>query len=229
MYWDEEVEAGVIAYNASEDYKERDRIYREDLSYAFDKLSESIINTFKFSYFDVPFEDVKQDVITFLVMNLHKFDHTKGSKSFSYFSVVAKNYLILNNNSNYKKYKTHDQLTALDKQKNKNLHEDDGYTTDLLETLIVYFEENIDTIFKKERDIKIANAIIDLMKMRTDIENFNKKALYILIREMTDVDTSKITAVTKVMKRHYKNITEEFYRKGMLSSNYKKSSIFFSF
>ena len=44
-----------------------------------------------------------------------------------------------------------------------------------------------------------------------------------------DVDTSKITAVTKVMKRHYKNITEEFYRKGMLPSNHKKSSIFFSF
>ena len=104
MYWDEEVEAGVIAYNASDDHKERDKIYRDKLEYAFDKLSESIINTFKFSYFDVPFEDVKQDVITFLVMNLHKFDHTKGSKSFSYFSVVAKNYLILNNNSNYKKY-----------------------------------------------------------------------------------------------------------------------------
>lgn len=229
MYWDEEVEAGVIAYNASDDHKERDKIYRDKLEYAFDKLSESIINTFKFSYFDVPFEDVKQDVITFLVMNLHKFDHTKGSKSFSYFSVVAKNYLILNNNSNYKKYKTHDQLTALDNQKNKNLHEDSEYTNDLLETIIIYFEDNIDTIFRKERDIKIANAIIDLMKMRTDIENFNKKALYILIREMTDVDTSKITAVTKVMKKHYKNITEEFYRKGMLSSNHKKSSIFFSF
>ena len=77
--------------------------------------------------------------------------------------------------------------------------------------------------------LKQENAIIDLMKMRTDIENFNKKALYILIREMTDVDTSKITAVTKVMKKHYKNITEEFYSKGMLSSNHKKSSIFFSF
>ena len=229
MYWDEHVEAGVIAYNETDDPKVRDKIYREDLAYAFDKLSESIINTFKFSYFDVPFEDVKQDVITFLVMNLHKFDHTKGSKSFSYFSVVAKNYLILNNNSNYKKFKTHDQLTALDNQKNKNLHEDKDYTTDLLETLITYFDQNIDNIFKKERDIKIANAIIDLMKMRSDIENFNKKALYILIREMTDVDTSKITAVTKVMKKHYKNIYEEFYRKGMLPSNHKKASIFFSF
>ena len=69
MYWDEHVEAGVIAYNETDDPKVRDKIYREDLAYAFDKLSESIINTFKFSYFDVPFEDVKQDVITFLVMH----------------------------------------------------------------------------------------------------------------------------------------------------------------
>ena len=44
---------------------------------------------------------------------MHKFDETKGSKAFSYFSVVAKNYLILNNNANYKKMKIHDDIDIL--------------------------------------------------------------------------------------------------------------------
>ena len=36
------------------------------------------------------------------------------------------------------------------------------------------------------------------MERRNEIENFNKKALYILIREMTDVETSHITKVANV-------------------------------
>ena len=226
MYFDQDVEDAVILYNATEDAATRSQIYEKDIKYAFEKLSESIINTFKFSYFDVPFEDVKSEVVTFLVMNMHKYDHTKGSKAFSYFSVVAKNYLILNNNSNYKKYKSHDDLTVLNKHTVDPSN--DEYVTDLLEEIIVYFENNIDTIFKRKRDIDIAYAIIELLKRRREIENFNKKALYILIREMTNVDTSKITSVTNVMKKHYKNILNEFYNRGTaISKNNTIPPIFF--
>ena len=84
------------------------------------RLAENIINTFKFTYFDDPFVDVKNEVVAFMVMNIHKYDHTKGSKAFSYFSVVAKNYLILHNNNNYKKYKTHHDISALSNMSIKN-------------------------------------------------------------------------------------------------------------
>ena len=226
MYFDQDVEDAVILYNSTEDAAARSKIYDDDIRYAFEKLSESIINTFKFSYFDVPFEDVKMEVVTFLVMNMHKFDHTKGSKAFSYFSVVAKNYLILNNNSNYKKFKSHDDLSVLNKHTVDPSN--DEYVEDLLQEIIVYFESNIDTIFKRKRDIDIAYAIIELLKRRKEIENFNKKALYILIREMTDVDTSKITSVTNVMKKHYRNILNEFYQKGtVFKKNTTLPPIFF--
>ena len=208
QYFDMTVQDAIIKYNSTKSASERSKIYREEIQYAFEKLSESIINTFKFSYFDVPFEDVKMEVVTFLVMNMHKYDHTKGSKAFSYFSVVAKNYLILNNNANYKKYKTHDDLSVL----NKHTVQDPAH----------------DQFFKRPRDIDIAYAIIELMKRRDSIENFNKKALYILIREMTNVDTSKITSVTNVMKKHYKNILNDFSEKGSaIPLNLSKVPIFF--
>ena len=89
-------------------------------------------------------------------------------------------------------------------------------------------EQNINKIFKRPRDIDIAYAIIELMKRRDSIENFNKKALYILIREMTNVDTSKITSVTNVMKKHYKNILNDFSEKGSaIPLNLSKVPIFF--
>tara|TARA_A100001201_G_scaffold143581_1_gene145962 strand:+ start:4335 stop:5045 length:711 start_codon:yes stop_codon:yes gene_type:complete len=227
QYFDMTVQDAIIKYNNTKSASERSKIYREEIQYAFEKLSESIINTFKFSYFDVPFEDVKMEVVTFLVMNMHKYDHTKGSKAFSYFSVVAKNYLILNNNANYKKYKTHDDLSVL----NKHTVQDpahDQFLNDLVAEIVLYFEHNINKIFKRPRDIDIAYAIIELMKRRDSIENFNKKALYILIREMTNVDTSKITSVTNVMKKHYKNILNDFSEKGSaIPLNLSKVPIFF--
>ena len=98
IYFGTPVHDAIVEYNRSEDIQFRHRIYTEEIHAAFLKLAENIINTYKFSYFDYPFKDLQHEVVSNLVINMHKFDETKGSKAFSYFSVVAKNYLILNNN-----------------------------------------------------------------------------------------------------------------------------------
>ena len=61
-------------------------------------------------------------------------------------------------------------------------------------------------LFRNKRDIDVAYAILELMKRRHDIENFNKKALYVLIREMTNVETAHITKVANVLRKHYPTI-----------------------
>jgi len=224
VYFGQEVQDAIVEYNSSENDNERNHIYGKRIHPAFDKLAENIINTFKFTYFDDPFVDVKHEVVAFMVMNIHKYDHTKGSKAFSYFSVVAKNYLILHNNNNYKKLKTHDELSVLDLSKNKKPF-DNVDMKHLTEEVIEYFEINLPTMFKKQRDIRIAYSIIELMKRIDDIENFNKKSLYILIREMADVNTSHITSVVNVMKKYYKKILNEYYLNGSVI-NQKTGSFF---
>ena len=214
LYFGMEVQDAIVRYNQAESTSTKNKIYQQEIHKAFDKLAENIINTFKFSYFDSPFVDVKAEVVSFLVINIHKYDHTKGSKAFSYFSVVAKNYLILHNNNNYKKLKSHSDISVLD---NKPISDDKRhYLEDLTEEIIVYFEDNIPHMFKKQKDIAVAYAIVELFKRRHDIENFNKKSLYILIREMTNVDTSHITKVVNVFKHKYKNILSQFEKNGTI-------------
>ena len=215
VYFGQEVQDAVVEYNTSTNDEERNKIYGTRIHAAFDKLAENIINTFKFTYFDMPFVDVKHEVVAFMVMNLHKYDHTKGSKAFSYFSIVAKNYLILHNNNNYKKLKSHYTMETLDRE-NKSSGVSSEYYTILTDEIIQYFDKNLNSIFKKDRDLKIGYAIIDLMKQRGDIENFNKKALYILIREMTDVETAHITSVVNTLKKHYKKLLNRYYNNGTI-------------
>ena len=226
-YFGIDVQEAIVRYNALDQQTqraERNKIYRDEIHKAFDKLAENIINTFKFTYFDYGFEDIKCETVAFMVMNMHKYDHTKGSKAFSYFSVVAKNYLILHNNNNYKKLKSHDKIDALDRQRSFNSF-DKTDMKELAEEIVDYFEANLPSIFKKQRDLNIAYSILDLMKHIDEIENFNKKSLYILIREMTDVETSHITSVVNTLKKHYKKITNEYHTKGTI--NVTKSGSFF--
>ncbi len=213
MYFDEVVQEAIIEYNQTENHNVKNKIYSDRIHKAFDKLAENIINTFKFTYFDYPFEDVKAEVVSFLVMNMHKYDHTKGSKAFSYFSIVAKNYLILHNNNNYKRLKIHDNIDVISNKSHQST-EAEELAKDLLKDVIDYFEDNILDIFNKKRDIEVAYAIIELFKNKDEIENFNKKALYILIREMTDVNTIHITSVVNVFKKHYKKIIQQHFDVG---------------
>ena len=170
----------------------------------------------------MPFVDVKHEVVAFMVVNMHKYDHTKGSKAFSYFSVVAKNYLILHNNNNYKKLKTHDKMEVLDRHRGADTPGESDFVT-LTNEIVEYFDKNMNTIFKKDRDLKIGYAIIDLLKAREDIENFNKKAIYILIREMTDVETAHITSVVNVLKKHYKKLQNIYHKNGTIVHNFSGS------
>jgi len=224
VYFGQEVQDAIIEYNESNDSVERNEIYSTRIHKAFDKLAENIINTFKFTYFDYGFDDIKHETVAFMVMNIHKYDHTKGSKAFSYFSVVAKNYLILHNNNNYKKLKTHDKMEVLDRHRSTDKFDEADFIT-LTNEIIEYFDNNMNSIFKKDRDLRIGYAIVDLMKQRDDIENFNKKAIYILIREMTDVETAHITSVVNVLKKHYKKLQNLYYKQGSIIHN--RSGSFF--
>ena len=233
MYFDQDVQDAIVRYNDLDpikDQSKRNRIYGQEIHAAFDKLSENIINTFKFSYFDYGFEEVKNEVVSFMVMNIHKYDHTKGSKAFSYFSVVAKNYLILHNNANYKRYKTHDDIDSTIMRKGTSSKglitgPDPTYYNNFIHELIRYFEYNIPILFSKKRDINIAFSIVELLSKTDEIENFNKKALYVLIREMTNIETSYITKVVNVFKKEYKYLINEFETTGVIAKH-KKSKFF---
>tara|TARA_Y100001963_G_scaffold116882_1_gene162519 strand:- start:370 stop:1101 length:732 start_codon:yes stop_codon:yes gene_type:complete len=222
-YFGMEVQDAIVRYNDTDNTALKNKIYQEEIHKAFDKLCENIINTFKFTYFDYGFEDIKNETISFLVMNMHKYDHTKGSKAFSYFSVVAKNYLILHNNNNYKKMKSHDSIEVLDytdDNSHSNFKHDssgDDHFKSFLKHLVRYFDHNIPKMFKKKRDIDIAFAIVELLVKIDEIENYNKKALYLLIREMTGVNTNNITKIINVMKSHYKRALNEYNTTGIIT------------
>tara|TARA_B100000941_G_C28493538_1_gene549473 strand:+ start:1221 stop:1931 length:711 start_codon:yes stop_codon:yes gene_type:complete len=225
IYFGTPVHDAIVEYNRSEDIKFRHKIYTDEIHPAFLKLAENIINTFKFSYFDYGFRDLQEEVVSNLVMNMHKFDETRGSKAFSYFSIIAKNYLILNNNANYKKMKSHDDISIMNGYGVEDEKIKGSKTTEIFEKTVEYLDERLDILFPKPKDRHVAESILYLCQNKDSIDNFNKKALYIMIREMTDVQTSKITQVSNVFRKIYPKIHEEMLSKGHINNLHITGSI----
>ena len=221
VYFGTPVQEAIIRYNDSDDPAVRNKIYSEEIAAAFDKLAENLIHTFKFYYFDYSFKDVKDEVVSFLVMQMPKYRPDKG-RAFSYFSVVGKNYLILNNNNNYKKMKSQDDISVLDFNRDVQGESTTGEVTEyygeFVEQMLEYWDNNITNIFKRQKDILVADSVLEIFRRRQNIENFNKKALYIMIREMTNSNTQHITRVINQMKNYYYNMIEEFSTTGNIDT-----------
>jgi hypothetical protein len=224
IYFTSDTENAIVKYNALTDMDEREIVYRTHIAKPLDKLAENVINRFKFPYINQSFDDTKKQVVSFLVINLPKYTQDKG-KAFSYFSVIAKNYLILHNNNGYKQEKRNvylsdssedyisiddiDVIEAPDTFQHEDMKE-------FVALMIDYWDRNLTRIFKKKRDIDIATAVVELFRRAEGIENFNKKALYLLIREMTDCKTSYITKVVNKMRQHIAAQLQEFYSRGTI-------------
>jgi hypothetical protein len=98
---------------------------------------------------------------------------------------------------------------------------------EFLKLLVEYWEFNLDRFFKKKRDKEIAAAIVKLIERIDNIDNFNKKALYLMVREMTNYKTAHITKVINKMRPQILKMLREFRRNGHISDpttyfSYKK-------
>ena len=216
-YFTQDTEDAIVAYNLSLDPAEKSKIYNERIHYAFFKLTQNIIHTFKFYYTEVEnIEDLQHEIITFLLSKIHLFDPSKGTKAYSYFGTIVKRWLILYNEKNYKKRVSSVPIMTLEEDSghsyvieennspsDKLSHNDKiAFFTDLY---VEHCTSNIFKIFPKEQDAKIADAILELFWKRDSLEVFNKKALYIYIREMIDAKTPKITKIADKLHLIYKN------------------------
>jgi len=204
-YFTKDTEQAIVRYNNEPDSEIRSQIYRDEIHYAFFKLTENIIHTFKFYYTEVDqIEHLQHEVITFLLSKLHLFNPDNGAKAYSYFGTITKNWLIVYNTKNYKKRVQKAPVDELFKDDNYSYQMGEEKEKDRLsifiDAYVKYVEDRFDIFFPKGNDAKVADAILELFRKRENLEIFNKKALYIYIREIMashglEVKTPKITKI----------------------------------
>ena len=224
QYFTSDTEEAILEYLRTTDPSKRNKIFNERIDYAFHKLAENIIHTFKFYYTEVNTSDeLKHEVVAFLLEKLHLYKQEKG-KAYSYFGTIAKRYLILYNNANYKKLKEKADVTAVDEDKTifinmVNEENNNVSLTKFIDLFIKNVDNNLYKYFPKDEDAKTADAVIELFRRRESLDIFNKKGIYIYIREITDQPTPQITKIIKKLKTIYKELLSQYLEHDRLLTN----------
>lgn len=209
IYFSSKHEEAIIKYALTADKREREILYRNIIEPVFDQMINKIVFTYKFNLLP-NIEDLKLECKGWLTTVLNKFDPEKGSKAFSYFSVIIKNWFIHKVKRNTDKMKRESYFEDLKKESEEpellvyNGYEEERnkeeYWDNLYGELLDWQED--DTMKPNEK--KVLQAVMILLENPDKIEIFNKKAIYLYIREITGLNTKQVASNLTIIKQRYK-------------------------
>ncbi len=207
-YFTQVHEDAIIEYCNIDDRKQREKLYVELIQPAMSELVDKIVYTYKFT--TLPnIDDLRDECKIWLTTVLEKFNPDKGSKAFSYFSVITKNWFI----HKVKKHSIQRQREiTFDKMPR---HIEEKY----LSTRNPYEEQQELREFRaalsseigrwgqmpmKASEEKVYKAVKILLENPDDIEIFNKKAIYLYLRELTGLNTKQVVSNLNKLREKYK-------------------------
>jgi hypothetical protein len=216
MYFNNSTQDAIVAYQSSSSKNERNNLYVNGIMPAFEKLAENLINIHKFTSVFDSYEDLKNDCVNFLFETIHKFDAARGTNAFSYFNVVAKNWLIIKTKQSTLKTRRNvsiDDQESLTQSEMKiieehnevpsfemNMDSDHGYKN-MLELFY-----NIRSKVKTSNELACINSIITIFENINDVDLLNKSAVLLYMRELSGLSPKQLTATIQLIKKHYKKM-----------------------
>tara|TARA_Y100001938_G_scaffold150358_1_gene240917 strand:+ start:1764 stop:2474 length:711 start_codon:yes stop_codon:yes gene_type:complete len=206
-YFTQEHENAIIQYSNTSCIRERTELYVKWIQPAFNEMVDKIVFTYKFT--NLPNCDHLRDECKIWLMTiLDKYDPSKGSKAFSYFSVITKNWFIHKVKRQQKRNRREIDYENISKSYEEEfLSTNDSYVTQREEDEFwnsFYVElQSWDVSSMKENDLKVYKAINILFESKEDIDIFNKKAIYLYLREITGLNTKQIVNSLKKFRKKY--------------------------
>ena len=214
MYFTQEHEDAIIRYANTNCNKVRTDLYVRLIQPAFNEMVDKIVFTYKFT--TLPnIDELRDDCKVWLTTILDKYDPSKGSKAFSYFSVITKNWFIHKVKQTAKRSKREvdyeDALKEVDEEKivcyNPYLREQEE--EDFWKKLSFEIDSwSVDDMKDNER--KVYNAVRVILGSIEEIEIFNKKAVYLYLREITGLNTKQVVSQLNKLRRKYRMFKEDW-------------------
>ena len=204
-------EEAIVKYALSSCRKEKSKLYISLIQPAFDEMVNKIIFTYKFN--TLPnIDPLRDDCKIWLTTILDKYDPNKGSKAFSYFSVVTKNWFIhkvKKNSKSLKREVSFEHLVSsggpdsLGTSGNVEDYTDKREEAEFWMCLLNQVDKwNTDNLKKNEKSV--LEAVKVLLHNIEDIEIFNKKAVYLYLRELTGLNTKQVVNNLNKLREKYR-------------------------
>lgn len=217
-YFTTQTQEAIVKYQQTEDSVDKHSIYTQEIHPAFIQLVENLIRVYGFSVTHDSRKDLRDECVQFLYTTLLKFKSEKNSKAFSYFNVVAKNFLTVRSKTNYKNLQRlfsidqTDSFSQFDIEKIENyrvvptweeMKEEEEIRAETHE-IIEEIERNATSDNEKEvmKAIKIIFSEVD------ELDLISKRAVLLYIREITGLNSKQLSIILSGLKKHYNAMKE---------------------
>jgi len=222
LYFTDETQRAIVEFQSEDDPKAREKLYVEEIMPAFSKLTENLIFVYEFSKGPDSYEVLKNDCVEFLYETIHKFDESKGSKAFSYFNIVAKNWLIIKSKQRATNTKRNISLSDINDFSARDSEVLESHNVVPSPDDIMIDREFRDLIMKNlieiksrltnENEIICINSVIKIFENIDDLELLNKRAVFLYIREMSGLTPKQLTVAMSNIKKIYRTLrgSDEF-------------------
>jgi DNA-directed RNA polymerase specialized sigma subunit len=216
-YFTKEHENAIIEYSNTDCRDRRTKLYIELIGPVFDEMVDKIVYTYKFT--TLPnIDSLKEECKIWLTTILDKYDPSKGSKAFSYFSVVTKNWFIHKIKKNSKKFRSevsYEEMLETGSSEIRNaVSKEPSYEELRLEKEFWFLlKDNLDkwnTDKLKENEKKVLEATKVIIDNVDQLEIFNKKAVYLYLREITGLNTKQVVTNLKRIREKYKFFKQKY-------------------
>ena len=221
-YFSADTQAAIIEYQNSEDMAEKDKLYVERIFPAFDKLAQNLIFIYGFAKPHQPYEHLKSVCVSFLFETIHKWNREKGTKAFSYFNVVAKNWLIINSRRTQKSTRRHvsiddpESMSVRDRsilaQSHVLLPPDEIMIKETFRDDIMKVLFEIQTRVTGENEKKCIAAVVKVFETVDQLDFLNKRAIFVYVRDISGLSPKQLSVAMSIIRKHYRALvkTEEF-------------------
>lgn len=220
FYFNADTQQAILEYKAETDKNKRNEIYMKAILPAFSKLVENLINVYGFQ---VQFEsksDLQSECVEFLYGVIDKFDLSKGARAFAYFNVVAKHWLIIKskqstrNNQLFTSLDDREKLSAHDLELIEN-HDVDPSPEEAMIMVengkrLKFLLSRVEELAATENEAAAMKGILMLFDNINDLDFFNKRAVMLYLREITELPPKALSVVLSTMKKYYKQAKDEY-------------------
>jgi len=177
-------------------------------------MVDKIVFTYRFT--TLPnIDELRDDCKVWLTTILAKYDPNRGSKAFSYFSVITKNWFIYQVKKNSKRAKREVDFNSAtaELQKSRMISENTFLQDEINKEFWMHLKNEIDSWDSEkmsDNERKVHNGIKILFDSKEELEIFNKKAIYLYLREITGLSTKQIVSQLNKMRKKYRHFKKNW-------------------
>lgn len=213
-YFTSTTQEKIVEYQNSKTKRLKNSLYNEHIHPAFSELVHNLVSVYSYKSANENILHLKSDCVAFLFETLHKWNPDNGTKAFSYFNVVAKNWLTINSRRLLKNARrnicidapedfTLDEKRSLTEVDFESSHEEAMLKKEkhiMINEMICYIKSQL----KDERDIRCIDAIHHVFNNIDSLDYLNKRAIFVYLRETSGLNSSELSSSLSNIRKHYK-------------------------